>query len=98
MWIDVTNTDRYYNKRFLEQESIQYVKLRCRGHSETPTIDQVKTFVEICRKYEEMHPLEIIVVHCTHGFNRTGTVFKSTIYLVTKIGFQKSWDTQYFSM
>ena len=98
MWIDVTNTDRYYNKRFLEQESIQYVKLRCRGHSETPTIDQVKTFVEICRKYEEMHPLEIIVVHCTHGFNRTGTVFKSTIYLVTKIGFQKNWDAQYFSM
>ena len=80
LWIDLTNTGRFYNKRKIEEEGIQYIKLKCRGHGEAPSEDQVKTFVSICKKFIEQKPLEIIAVHCTHGFNRTGFLIVS--YLV----------------
>jgi len=80
LWIDLTKTDRFYNKSIVEENECTYVKLKCEGHQGAPTENQVKTFVHICQKFIAQHPLEIIAVHCTHGFNRTG--FMIVCYLI----------------
>jgi len=80
LWIDLTNTSRFYNKRFIEEQECKYVKLQCRGHGETPPQEAVQTFINICRKFIQQNPLEVVGVHCTHGFNRTG--FLIAAYLV----------------
>lgn len=80
LWVDLTNTSRFYNKRFIEEQECKYVKLHCRGHGETPPQEAVQTFINICRKFIQQNPLEIVGVHCTHGFNRSG--FLIAAYLV----------------
>lgn len=72
LWIDLTNTSRFYDKTAVENNDCKYVKLACRGHGETPSPETVKAFVHLCKNYTQNNPLEIIAVHCTHGFNRTG--------------------------
>lgn len=70
--IDLTNTNRFYNKSVIEQNGVGYCKLACRGHGEAPSVDQTKMFIRICNTFLEKNPGKIIGVHCTHGFNRTG--------------------------
>lgn len=72
LWIDLTNTNRFYSKADVEAHGCKYLKLQCRGHGETPSKEQTKTFVQVCKNFIARNPLEIIGVHCTHGFNRTG--------------------------
>jgi mRNA-capping enzyme len=72
LWIDLTNTKRFYDKQRIEDQECAYVKISCRGHGETPSVEATKTFIDICNKFVAQHPTEIIAVHCTHGFNRTG--------------------------
>lgn len=80
LWIDLTNTSRFYDKKQVESYGCRYLKLACRGHGETPSPDQTMTFIKICKTFIANNPLEIIGVHCTHGFNRTGFLVIS--YLV----------------
>lgn len=80
LWIDLTNTTRFYNKLDVEEEGCKYVKLQCRGHGETPSPEQTKTFIAIVDNFIRNNPLEHIAVHCTHGFNRTGFLIVS--YLI----------------
>ncbi|XP_011307620.1 mRNA-capping enzyme [Fopius arisanus] len=80
LWIDLTNTSRFYDKKEVEAYGCRYLKLACRGHGETPSEDQTNTFIKICKTFIAKNPLEIIGVHCTHGFNRTGFLIIS--YLV----------------
>lgn len=58
------------------------MKLQCRGHGETPTVEQTQAFIEIVEEFNRDHPLDVIGVHCTHGFNRTGFLIVS--YMVEK--------------
>jgi len=80
LWIDLTNTTRFYDRKTVEDYDCKYLKLQCRGHGETPSDEQTRTFVQVCRNFIAHNPLEIIGVHCTHGFNRTGFLIIS--YLV----------------
>ena len=80
LWIDLCNTSRWYERRNIETLDCKYVKVSCRGHGEAPSVEQVNTFVTICRRFSQQNPLEIIAVHCTHGFNRTGFLISS--YLI----------------
>jgi len=84
MWIDLTNTDRFYDKSLIEKEGIRYVKMPCRGHGETPNPEQVKLFVRLCHQFSDQNPDDFIGVHCTHGFNRSG--FLISAFLV------EEWD------
>lgn len=84
LWIDLTNTSRFYDKKSLEAYGCKYLKLQCRGHDETPSKEQTKTFIQVCKNFISHNPLEIIGVHCTHGFNRTGFLIVS--YLVETDG------------
>ena len=70
LWIDLTNTDRFYDKNIVEDNECKYVKLSCKGHGETPSPEAVKAFIGICKNYIANNPLDIVAVHCTHGFNR----------------------------
>ena len=72
LWIDLTNTDRYYPKEEVEKEGITYIKLNCQGADGPPTEEQITTFVRLCANFVNKRPDEIIGVHCTHGFNRSG--------------------------
>ncbi|KAK7091176.1 mRNA-capping enzyme-like [Littorina saxatilis] len=82
--IDLTNTKRFYNSKKVEEEyECRYVKVQCKGRSETPTQEQAQTFMDLCERFVQQKPLEIIGVHCTHGFNRTGFLIVS--YLVEKL-------------
>ncbi|KAK9890515.1 hypothetical protein WA026_010591 [Henosepilachna vigintioctopunctata] len=82
LWIDLTNTTRFYDKEEVEAEGCKYIKLQCRGHGECPSKDQTSVFIELVNDFIIRNPLEAIAVHCTHGFNRTGFLIVS--YLVTK--------------
>lgn len=79
----MTNTNRFYERQEVESFDIKYVKLMCRGHGETPSMEQTKSFIEIVDEFVQEHPVEAIGVHCTHGFNRTGFLIVS--YMVEKM-------------
>ncbi|XP_058126525.1 mRNA-capping enzyme [Anopheles ziemanni] len=83
LWIDLTNTNRFYDKHEIEDKGSQYIKLQCRGHGETPSREQAKAFIEIVEEFIEQHPVDAVGVHCTHGFNRTGFLIVS--YMVEKM-------------
>lgn len=86
--VDLTNTKRFYNSRQVEGNECRYIKLQCKGRSETPSPEQTQTFVDLCERFIQQKPLEVIGVHCTHGFNRTGFLIVS--YLVEKL----SWSVE----
>ncbi|MBN3301780.1 MCE1 enzyme, partial [Amia calva] len=81
--IDLTNTSRFYDRNEIEKEGIKYVKLPCKGHGECPTKEHTETFIRFCEHFMEKTPTELIGVHCTHGFNRTG--FLICAYLIEKM-------------
>lgn len=83
LWIDLTNTNRFYDKNEIEDAGATYIKLKCRGHGETPSVEHVRSFIEIVEEFIQEHPLDVIGVHCTHGFNRTGFLIVS--YMVERL-------------
>lgn len=85
LWIDLTNTTRFYNRREVESNNCKYVKMQCRGHGETPSREQTMSFIEIVDGFIKDCPLDLIGVHCTHGFNRTGFLIVS--YMVEKLDY-----------
>lgn len=86
LWVDLTNTDKFYDKEEIIKTGCKYFKLKCRGHEEAPQTEQVDTFIKLCSKFIEHNPNEIIGIHCTHGFNRTGYLIVA--FLVE----QESWS------
>uniref|UniRef100_A0A182WAC7 mRNA-capping enzyme n=1 Tax=Anopheles minimus TaxID=112268 RepID=A0A182WAC7_9DIPT len=83
LWIDLTNTNRFYDKNLIIDANCDYIKLQCRGHGETPSDQQVKSFIELVEEFRHNNPLDVIGVHCTHGFNRTGFLIVS--YMVERL-------------
>lgn len=81
--VDLTNTSRFYDRTEIEKEGIKYFKLQCKGHAECPTEEITSMFIRLCENFILQHPMELIGVHCTHGFNRTG--FLICAYLVEKM-------------
>ncbi|KAK6035695.1 hypothetical protein COOONC_26800 [Cooperia oncophora] len=50
------------------------------GHGSSPTQEETDRFVRLVQGFTRDHPGEIVGVHCTHGFNRTG--FLIAAYMV----------------
>ncbi|KAF3334263.1 mRNA-capping enzyme-like protein [Carex littledalei] len=74
--LDLTNTTRYYSTQEWTKLGIKHLKIPCKGRDSVPDNESVNEFV-----FEVMHFLDrqknlknpkYIVVHCTHGHNRTG--------------------------
>uniref|UniRef100_A0AC34GKY8 Tyrosine specific protein phosphatases domain-containing protein n=1 Tax=Panagrolaimus sp. ES5 TaxID=591445 RepID=A0AC34GKY8_9BILA len=55
-----------------------------RGHAETPSEEDTDKFIEIVTDFLKTNPNDIVAVHCTHGFNRTG--FLIAAYLIKVMG------------
>jgi mRNA-capping enzyme len=70
--VDLTKTDRFYDKADLVSRGVGHYKLRCEGFGSAPTIQQTAEFCQMCAHFFQQHPDNIIGVHCTHGYNRTG--------------------------
>lgn len=72
--IDLTNTTRYYPLSDWKKEGIGHVKIRCRGRDSVPDDESVKKFCDEVLDFrsQETNTKKYILVHCTHGFNRTG--------------------------
>nr|XP_060608996.1 mRNA-capping enzyme [Anolis sagrei ordinatus] len=81
--IDLTNTTRFYDKSDIEKDGIVYIKLQCKGHGECPTTENTEAFLRVCDYFSNKNPTDLIGVHCTHGFNRTG--FLICAFLVEKL-------------
>ena len=64
---------RFYDKTAFEEDGVEHVKIRCAGFGSVPNLEQVNKFVSICKIFWSKNPLKVIGVHCTHGFNRTGS-------------------------
>lgn len=84
MVVDMTFTDRYYNPKQLTDRNIHYVKLKCRGTEEAPDRESKERFVQEVDKFKGGEG-DVIGVHCTHGFNRSGFMIVS--YLVEQYDF-----------
>ncbi|KAJ4834759.1 hypothetical protein Tsubulata_012596 [Turnera subulata] len=72
--IDLTNTTRYYQTSDLKKEGIKHVKIYCKGRDAVPDNASVNTFVYEVTQFlsRQRHSKKYILVHCTHGHNRTG--------------------------
>uniref|UniRef100_A0A8C6RTK9 mRNA-capping enzyme n=1 Tax=Nannospalax galili TaxID=1026970 RepID=A0A8C6RTK9_NANGA len=81
--LKVRSKTLFYDRNDIEKEGIKYIKLQCKGHGECPTTENTETFIRLCERFNERSPPELIGVHCTHGFNRTG--FLICAFLVEKM-------------
>ncbi|GBG89499.1 hypothetical protein CBR_g49290 [Chara braunii] len=93
--IDLTNTRRYYMEKEWTAHNVKHLKIPCRGKGEAPDAESVNRFVfELLRYFaapvgrggggvgQQQH--KYVVVHCTHGFNRTGYMIIN--YLLRTVG------------
>lgn len=93
--IDLTNTTRFYDHTEVKKLGAKYIKLQCRGFGQAPTAEQTRGFIQICNNFIAQNPTDIIGVHCTHGFNRTGFLICS--YLVEKMDWSIDMAVQVFA-
>ncbi|XP_071723071.1 uncharacterized protein [Rutidosis leptorrhynchoides] len=72
--IDLTNTTRYYSVNDWKKEGIKYVKINCKGRGSVPENEAVNQFVYEVYQFivRQKNSKKYILVHCTHGHNRTG--------------------------
>ncbi|CAN1253277.1 mRNA-capping enzyme [Linum perenne] len=72
--IDLTNTTRYYSSNEFKNYGIKHVKIQCRGRDAVPENVAVNQFVYKVMEFQSLENLQKkhILVHCTHGHNRTG--------------------------
>jgi len=89
LWVDLTNTKRFYDRSAVEELGAKYIKLQCRGHGETPSPEQTHSFIEIVDNFINERPFDVIAVHCTHGFNRTGFLIVCYLVSVTNKKYEK---------
>mmetsp|Transcript_11085 Transcript_11085/g.23903 ORF Transcript_11085/g.23903 Transcript_11085/m.23903 type:complete len:801 (-) Transcript_11085:769-3171(-) len=78
MVVDLTNSTRYYDFGHevpdYADKQISYVKVACRGRGQSPAPAEVNHAVFEIWRFLEYYPSRYVLVHCTHGFNRTGYV------------------------
>lgn len=84
MVIDLAYTGKYYEGFSKESDGVEYKKLPVRGHGVPPrwqleeAFDAIDEFLARC-------PTEYVVVHCTHGVNRTGFFLAAYLMLRQKV-------------
>ncbi|CAK9292655.1 unnamed protein product [Gordionus sp. m RMFG-2023] len=86
LWVDLTNTNRFYNSTVIQNHDAEYVKIPCRGHGQAPSQEQTDQFVDKCTRFIDKNPNDLIAIHCTHGYNRTGFLICS--YLIDHLAWR----------
>lgn len=87
--IDLTKSRHYYDyhreMEALMQAGIpgdalpQYYKIECRGRGESPQPSEVSEAVWRIFMHHVWYPDKYVLLHCTHGFNRTGFVLVAAL-------------------
>ena len=102
MVIDLTNTSKYYNghvdfksEKETEEEVIIYHKFPIEGYMELPSAETIQQFTNLVIDFEKKNPDKQIVIHCTHGLNRTGYLIAH--YLINVKGLSVSEALKLFS-
>lgn len=95
LWIDLTRTNRFYDRKEIEDTGCKYLKIECHGHEGAPNAEQTEFFIKFCKNFIAKDPLSVIGVHCTHGFNRTG--FLITSFLVQELDYAAEGALQQFA-
>ncbi|KAL9263194.1 mRNA-capping enzyme-like protein, partial [Drosera capensis] len=74
MVVDLTNTDRYYYPNEFTNKNVKHLKIRCQGRDSVPDNASVNTFFFEVRQFFHYQKAakRYVLVHCTHGHNRTG--------------------------
>ncbi|XP_058080424.1 uncharacterized protein LOC131228639 isoform X3 [Magnolia sinica] len=72
--IDLTNTSRYYSPIDWKKQGIKHFKIACKGRDAVPDNESVNHFVYEVSQFllNQKHSKKYVLVHCTHGHNRTG--------------------------
>ncbi|KDD75262.1 mRNA capping enzyme [Helicosporidium sp. ATCC 50920] len=86
--VDLTRSQRYYDPNRWRELGVQYVKVPCRGRGQVPEPSAVNDFCWEVSSFLKLaaaggrggESAPTVLVHCTHGFNRTGFMIVS--YLV----------------
>eukprot|EP00824_Muranothrix_gubernata_P007335 TRINITY_DN19397_c0_g1_i1.p2 TRINITY_DN19397_c0_g1~~TRINITY_DN19397_c0_g1_i1.p2 ORF type:complete len:291 (+),score=40.95 TRINITY_DN19397_c0_g1_i1:50-874(+) len=81
--VDLTNTDRYYDPKEFGL-NVEHHKIRVPGHDGPPTEEMVHDFVQRIDRFVKATANSFCVVHCTHGYNRTG--FMIVAFLLRTLG------------
>lgn len=84
--IDLTDTDRYYDKGDVEGMCIPYEKINCPGRGFADRDDLVDSFNGVVDNFLDANSDNdlIIGVHCTNGINRSG--YLVCRYLIDRLG------------
>ena len=76
--VDLTNSSRYYDPKAFDARGCSYVKIACVGKDAPPDAVAVQQFVYEVGKFLSERSARggkgLVLVHCTHGFNRTGAM------------------------
>uniref|UniRef100_A0A1I7U452 TYR_PHOSPHATASE_2 domain-containing protein n=1 Tax=Caenorhabditis tropicalis TaxID=1561998 RepID=A0A1I7U452_9PELO len=86
LWVDLTNTDRYYFTEEVTETGCIYKKMAMAGRGISPTQEETDRFIELVQKFRAENPDKIIGIHCTHGFNRTGFLIAAYLFQVELYG------------
>ncbi|XP_029849545.2 RNA/RNP complex-1-interacting phosphatase [Ixodes scapularis] len=83
--IDLTCTNRYYDRDFILRNGIYHAKIVCAGQ-QIPHAGVVGEFFETVDRFlmDPRNNGKLIGVHCTHGVNRTG--YLVCRYMIEKLG------------
>lgn len=75
--LDLTNTGRYYDPAEWGALGVAHQKVYCPPRGQVPHPASVNHFVFELLRFFEATPDKFVLVHCTHGFNRTGYMLAS---------------------
>lgn len=83
--IDLTNTNKYYNKQDFLSRGVDYAKVACPA-KHIPGDNIVQTFFDVIDTFFSLPKSEyaLIGIHCAHGVNRTGYMICK--YMIMKMG------------
>ncbi|PSC72146.1 mRNA-capping enzyme isoform X1 [Micractinium conductrix] len=91
MVIDLTNSSRYYNPNDWMEHGIKYIKIPCRGRGMTPPPEAVTDLCwEMYMYLLQEIPHGMALIHCTHGFNRTGYMIASYLARMKSLNVPKA--------
>ena len=81
--LDLTNTGRYYDPAELPR-GVSHQKIFCPPRGQVPSAESMNHFTFELLRFVSAHPDKHVLVHCTHGFNRTG--FMLATWMIRKGG------------
>ncbi|KAI1714213.1 mRNA capping enzyme, catalytic domain-containing protein [Ditylenchus destructor] len=85
MLVNLMRANRYYTREEVKEHNCIYKELPLMGSiQESPNLEQTSEFIKCISDFFKRHPNDVVGVHCSHGFNRTGFVIISYLVEICK--------------